>query len=138
MKGVVVDVSVVASWVFADERTPGTTALLRRMRSLPLVVPALWAFELANLLLNAERRGRLEPGGRTAAYAVLSGLDLRMDEPPGLQRIRQITSLASSQNLTAYDASYLELATREGLPLATRDNPLMVAAGRVGVELVAT
>jgi predicted nucleic acid-binding protein len=112
----VADVSAVCAWCFEDERTEASEALLGRLPECELCVPALFLWELGNVLLIAERRGRI-----TAAYVVW----------------HDVLSLAAQHRLTSYDAAYLELAMRGGLPLASRDNALLEAARSCGLKLLA-
>ncbi|MBL8291700.1 MAG: type II toxin-antitoxin system VapC family toxin [Bryobacterales bacterium] len=47
-----------------------------------------------------------------------------------------VFDLANRHGLTVYDAAYLDLALRAGLPLASLDNALCNAARRCGVGLI--
>jgi predicted nucleic acid-binding protein len=132
----VLDASVALAWHFEDEPSGYATNVLERLREDTALVPALWSLEMANGLIAAERRGRLSPGDVARAAELLLGLpiavyDLALDEALG-----SVLDLARQQNLSAYDAAYLLLAMREGLPLATQDTDLRSAAERVGVAVV--
>jgi predicted nucleic acid-binding protein len=134
--GFVVDCSMTVAWCFIDEATKQTWALLDRLESHGAWVPSLWPLEVANVLLLAERRGRV-----SAAYAMsfierLDTLPIIVDEETASRSLHEILPLARSERLTTYDASYLELAMRLALPLATKDEALRKAAGRVGVTLL--
>jgi predicted nucleic acid-binding protein len=129
----VADNSLTLSWYFADERGPYSVATLRALDDGEAVVPPLWPYEVANGLLIGERRGRITPTDTTRILGLLAVLPIRIDTM-GHERARQeVLELARRERLTSYDAAYLELAMREGLPLATLDRPLRDAAARVGV-----
>jgi predicted nucleic acid-binding protein len=100
------------------------------------VVPNLWHLELANVLLAAERRGRTILEGITARLEYFARLPIATDTETAGRAWREVLSLARAQNLTTYDASYLELAIRRGLPVATKDQALARAARQAGVSVV--
>lgn len=132
----VVDGSVAVTWCFADEASPESDALLDRMQETGAVVPALWHLEIGNVLLQAERRGRLTAADQAARVALLCRLPLETDAETTSRALSEILLLARAQRLTTYDAAYLELAARRGLPLATRDPELRTAAEQLGVALL--
>ena len=100
------------------------------------VVPLLWFTEITNVLGMAERRGRINAAGLQEALHLLRSLPLVADEPPSLAWSEPVLHLMRAHRLTAYDAAYLELAQRRGLPLATKDRDLIAAAPIVGVPLL--
>jgi predicted nucleic acid-binding protein len=128
---IVLDCSVAAAWALADERTAWTSAALQSASVEGAIVPSLFWYEMRNLLVVNERRGRIERS-QTARFLtdvdLLTEVDLRPVES-------DILELARAHNLTVYDASYLELASRLGLPLCTLDTQLIEAAAKVGVTL---
>lgn len=132
MSGLALDCSIAVSWCFEDEAAPATDALLDRVRDEGAWVPALWHLELGNVLLQAGRRGRIEPSDIGLRLDLLMALPILTDDA-GTARAREILALARAEQLTTYEAAYLELALRRGLPLATKDRPLAEAARRVGV-----
>ena len=137
MTGFVLDASVALAWCFDDESTPGAWALLDRLRTAPGHVPPLWALEVGNILLGAERRRRITRARSAEFVEILAELDIRADpELPG-RAFRDVMPLAREGNLTTYDAAYLELAMRLGLPLATKDVALARAANAIGVRTLA-
>lgn len=136
MSGFVLDCSVAVAWCIEDEAGPVTDALLERARDEGAIVPGLWPLELGNVLLQAVRRGRLEAAAVTARLALLEELPIRVDRTTAERAWHEILALARAEGLTTYDAAYLELAMRRGLPLATRDGELRQAAGRNGVVLL--
>ena len=131
----VIDCSVTMAWYFKDEATPYTNAVRAALARERAAVPALWPLEVANVLLMGERRKRSTQAKATKWLRFLTALPIAVDtQTPGLA-FDPILSLARSLELTAYDAAYLELALRLGLPLAARDDALEKAAVAVGVPL---
>jgi predicted nucleic acid-binding protein len=124
------------SWCFEDEAAPYTESVLDRLAGEEARVPAVWPLEVANVLLAAERRRRLTEAQSRRFVELLSTLPIHVDETTPARAMDGILSLAREQSLSAYDAAYLELAMREGLPIATRDLPLTEAARRCGVPLL--
>lgn len=133
----VIDASVAIAWVHPAQATEATAELRQRvMGGVTLVVPAIWFQETANVLLVLERRKRLKDAERRRALSALNGLNFKPDYD-GIPLVFGIVSeLAATQGLSVYDASYLELAMREQLPLATLDPPLRAAARESGVPLL--
>lgn len=130
------DASVTLAWCFRDEATPATWSALEEVRNSGAIVPAIWPFEVSNALLAGQRRGRLSDAAAAHFVELLEALPVEA-EPPTVGRVLGATRLlAAAHSLSAYDASYLELAMREGWPLATNDELLRRAAGAVGVSLL--
>lgn len=129
----VVDSSIALTWCFEDEASPETDLLFERIRDQGAVVPALWHLEVGNVLLQAERRGRIGRADLTMRLALIAVLPISVDQETTSRAWRETLLLARAENLTAYDAAYLELAERRGLPLITKDNELGAAARRLGV-----
>lgn len=132
----VLDSSVSLAWCFDDERADATDALLERVVESGSVAPALWPLEVLNALATAERRGRLdeERGRRLAGF--LQDLPVRLDAETCDQAWQVTSQLASRFGLTIYDATYLELAQRTALPLATLNQELRAAATTLGVTVL--
>jgi predicted nucleic acid-binding protein len=134
-ESLVIDCSVTMSWYFKDEATPYTDAVRAALTSERAAVPTLWPLEVANVLLMGERRKRSSQAQATKWLRFLAVLPIAVDtQTPGLA-FDAILDLARSHKLTAYDAAYLELAMRLGVPLAARDDPLEKAASAVGIAL---
>ena len=131
----VVDASVALAWCIEAESTADSVALLDRLRTERGVVPSIWPFEVANALLIAERRGRLRPAHLERAIRLVLALPITVAERPLPDTIGAVLPLAREQSLSVYDASYLDVALREGGALATLDGRLRRAAERVGVAL---
>ena len=137
MTGFVLDASVAVAWCFDDESTPAAWALLDRLRTVPAHVPALWQLEVGNILLGAERRRRITQARAVLFLGILGELDIRVDPDLAGRAFRDVLPLARAGGLTTYDATYLELAMRLGLPLATKDAALIRAANAVRVKTLA-
>jgi predicted nucleic acid-binding protein len=134
--GLVIDASSVLSWCFEDEGGPEADALIEKVASEGAAVPGMWSLEIANGLVVGERRGRIRPAESAAFVAMIEELPIVTDRATGARALHETMSLAREHRLTAYDAAYLELAMRLGLPLATGDRGLSAAAQRVGVVLL--
>ena len=135
MSALVIDSSAALSWCFEDEASPRSDALFEQVRDHGAVVPGLWHLELANVLLHAERRGRITAADVAMRLALIGELPIATDGETTARAWREILALARSEGLTAYDATYLELAIRRGLPLLTKDEALIAAAARTGVAV---
>jgi predicted nucleic acid-binding protein len=133
MPGIVVDASVSAAWFLPNEATPFTEAALASTASTEVWVPALWQLEIGNLLLNAQRRKRINDSKRRELVAAAAALQLRVDREP--VSMVELDALAARHGLSSYDAAYLELALRRRLPLATQDKVLLAAMAATGVAL---
>ena len=138
MSGFVIDASIALAWCFDDEATAATSALLDRFEDEHAEVPSLLHLELANALALSERKGRVTPARASEFIALIGGLPIVTDELTANLALSIVLNLARSERLSAYDASYLELAMRRGVPLATKDDDLAKAARRVGVALLPT
>jgi predicted nucleic acid-binding protein len=132
----VIDSSVALTWCFEDEASPQSDALFERVRDDGAVVPALWHLELANVLLQAEKRGRITTSDVATRLELISELPIAIDHETAARAWREILTLARTEGLTTYDAAYLEVAIRRGLPLSTRDDALIGAAHRIGVAIL--
>src|SRR5664280_964774 len=130
----VLDASITACWAFQDEDHPDAGLAFHRMRSEEAVVPCLWWFEVRNTLVVNERRRRIAESDTAAFLLSLSRLRIRIDRAPDEGVVLR---LARTHRLSVYDAAYLELAQREGLPLATLDADLKKAAAAEGVAIPA-
>lgn len=131
--GFILDASVTLAWCFGDEATEATSSLLTRLRSEKAYVPQIWSLEIGNILVTAERKKRITFADVTEFVALLTHLNIQVDHETSSRGLREIITLAHSEKLTTYDAAYLELAMRHGLPLATQDLHLKQAAKRLGV-----
>ncbi|HEX8202977.1 MAG TPA: type II toxin-antitoxin system VapC family toxin [Isosphaeraceae bacterium] len=131
----VLDCSVALCWYFRDEADPYADGVATKLTSTEAVVPSLWPLEVANAVLMGERRKRSTQADAQRWITVLETLPITLDGETAARAWNDTLRLARAQNLSAYDAAYLELALREGLPLATLDAGLKAAAQAVGVPL---
>jgi len=132
----IIDCSIAMAWLFHDEATPKTTALLHRLANDTAVVPAWWFVEITNVLAMAERKGRIVPTQSDAFIADLSKLGIERDDEAPDRAFSHLLPLCRAHRLTSYDAIYLELAIRRSLPLATLDLDLRRAAKKTGVSVL--
>jgi predicted nucleic acid-binding protein len=129
----VLDVSVAACWAFNDEDHPKAAEALDRLRVDEAHAPGLWRFELCNVLVVSERRGRITERDTAQFLQAVSCLPIRLDmDAPEPELVR----MARDHGLSVYDAAYLELAARRNLPLATLDNRLARACRAAGVAVI--
>jgi predicted nucleic acid-binding protein len=132
----VVDCSIAMAWLFHDEATPKTVALLNRLATETALVPAWWFVEITNVLAMAERKGRITPTQSGAFIADLSQLGIERDDEAPDRAFTHLLVLCRTHRLTSYDAIYLDLAIRRRLPLATLDDELRKAARKLDVGLL--
>ena len=135
MRGLVLDVSVAAAWLIPDESAEPAWRLLDRVLAETATVPFIWRAEAANTLVMAERRGRLTEADRVKAIDLIETMPLRIDMDGSTLVFSTAYDLAIMRRLSLYDAMYLELALRCGLPLASFDRRLREAAKMESVEL---
>jgi predicted nucleic acid-binding protein len=129
----VIDASVVAAWHFPDERNSQSDSIMDRLEYDSARMPALWWFEVRNVLLIGERRGRTIRKHAEGFLDFLRGLPIELAPLPDEVSVLR---LARQHQLSFYDASYLELAQRERIALATIDRALARAAVATGVPLI--
>ena len=132
----VLDASVALAWCFDDEATTATQEVLARLDTDGAIAPSLLPLEVANVLALAERRKRISPSRLTEFVALLDTLAIEIDSQSSAGVLHDVLNLARGEALTPYDACYLELAMRLGLPLASKDVALRQAAARLGVPLL--
>ena len=131
------DSSATLSWAFGDEATPAGDALLRELQGGRRAwVPALWHLEVANALLHAKKRGRIDQAGIEKFCTMLQGSEIEVDDQTMTLAWSKTLSLGEAYGLSVYDAAYLELSLRRGLPLATLDQPLRAACAKAGVKVL--
>lgn len=127
------------SWCFSDETNAYADLVLNSMQapqnSVVAVVPSLWSLEVTNVLLVAERRQRLTLAQTTRAVTLLQALPITIDSFTAQQAMEHTLALGRNYGISAYDAAYLELAMRSGLPIATVDQRLSVIASQCGVKI---
>ena len=128
----VIDASIVAAFAFEEVGNRRVALAMGSLETIQALSPNLFFFEIRNLLVVNERRGRTTPARSASFLRVLARLPIRLAPTP---ENNDVVSLARERNLTVYDAAYLELAMRERLPLATLDRALEKAAAAEGVAL---
>ena len=136
MADLVLDASAACSLCFEDEAGAAADQLLDALQAGEIWVPALFCWEVANVLLMAEKRNRLSQADRVEFLQLLENLALQLDPARTAVVWHDVIHLAQQCNLTAYDAAYLELAMRKGLPLASMDREIVKAARQLGVPLL--
>jgi predicted nucleic acid-binding protein len=129
----VLDASIVACWAFTDEDHAVADLALEHIRTDEACVPALWWFEVRNMLVMNERRKRITERETASFLRRLDRLRITIDRSP---EETDVLMLARRHRLSIYDAAYLELARRDGIALATLDKELATAAISVGVTLL--
>ena len=132
----IADISVVLAWLFEEDQTARALDVLRRIEKDVLLVPPLWWSELENGILMGERRGRKTPAESSAFLKLVRTLSIRTDDTPRHRVSDDILDIGRRHNLTSYDATYVELALREGAPLATFDEAVRKCARGVGVKIL--
>ena len=130
---IVVDVSIAAAWCFPDEQASAAERVLDNLPRLGGVVPGIFRYEMRNVLIVNERRGRIDQAGSARFLMRLRDLRLLEDDAHDDDTVM---ALARKHGLSAYDASYLETALRRGDGLATLDRELVNAAVAEGVVLI--
>ena len=127
----VLDASVTLAWALDEHKTEAAEQALRRLMDDSAVAPANWWFEVRNVLIVAERRGRRTEARSAALLRAVARLPIEIDRDP---EEAVVLGLARRHGLTIHDAAYLELAMRRRAPLATLDAALVRAAAVEGVK----
>jgi predicted nucleic acid-binding protein len=132
----VLDSAATLAWIYSEETTDAIRRIFASVAEEGAVVPALWSLEVANSLTIAVRRGRIRADFRQAALSDLARLAIITDHDTELYAWTETLGLADRFQLTLYDAVYLELAGRRGIPLATLDHDLRDAAIAFGIRVL--
>jgi len=136
LRSLVLDASPTLSWCFEDEATAESEALLDLLKTTAIAaVPAIWRVEVANALLVAERKKRISAEKTEAFLNRLLRMNIVADPEADDDAWHRTVNLARDNGLTSYDASYLDLAIRMNVPIATKDAKLIQAAVACGVSL---
>ncbi len=133
---IVLDASVALAWCFEDEASAYADRVQDTLTHDAALVPAIWALEVANALRLGERKKRLAGADVLRFVEMVCALPILVDTSLLPRDLGPVLDLARAHDLSSYDAAYIELAAREGLPLATHDSRLQAIAKRVGVRLV--
>lgn len=132
----VLDGSAALAWLYPDETTNAISAVFDRVIRSGAIVPTLWRIEIANSLTVGVRRRRITAKERTESLSDLDQLKIATDAETETHIWGDTLRLADRHSLTVYDATYLELALRASLPLATLDRDLRLAAQKEQVPLL--
>ncbi len=132
----VIDSSMTLGWVYADERTSASTEILHRVHREGAWVPTIWRFEIANALQFGVKKKRITKSERTDLLADLHAMNISIDPHSNLHAWGETLDLTDRFRLTTYDASYVELALRRHLPLATLDRDIQTACEALGIPLL--
>ena len=132
----VIDNSIVMTWCFIDEVNQYADAVLEKLAEAEAVVPTIWPLEVVHVLLVAERRKSLREIDSVRFISLLSQLPIHVEQAWPERSMNELLALGRVNDLSSYDASYLDLAVRHGLPIATLDQKLAEAAKRMGVPIL--
>ena len=132
----IVDNSVVMSWCFKDEAHPFADSVLDRLSEVKAYVPCLWPLEVVNVLLVAESRKIISEADSIRFVSLLSHLPIFVEHEKPKEVMKDLLGLARAHKLSSYDASYLDLALKKGLPLATLDKKLRKAAETMNIAIL--
>ena len=132
----VLDISVVMAWCFAETSSGFAAAILDLLSDHQALVPAVWPLETTNALLVAERRKRIPRAHALRFLHLLNSLPISVEQDPIDLVFGENYVLAQAAGLSSYDASYLALAIRESVPLATLDDALRKAARKFDVRIM--
>ncbi|MEQ1883230.1 MAG: type II toxin-antitoxin system VapC family toxin [Burkholderiales bacterium] len=133
----VLDNSVTMRWFFGDGKPKELLyagKVLDAMKRTHAIVPAIWGLEVANVIARAEAKGLVTEARSGAFLEMLEGVEIEVDAATSAHALSDTLQLARRYKLSAYDASYLELALRSGMPLATLDEDLRKSAKVAGVK----
>lgn len=135
MKQVVIDASVIASWFLPDEADENHGDLLNHIDKIKIHVPSIFEHEFMNILLNAEKNKRLERATSVEILEIVSHYPIAMELSTSVLMDKiNVFAMARAHHLTAYDAAYLELAVRLGIPLITNDKSLLEVAKKLKLK----
>lgn len=132
----VLDSSAALAFLLPDEHAEAVDAIAEELVRSSAQAPAIWPLEVRNALLAALRSRRLAPREFDERVAVLNELPVEIDPGTAPEALSRTVDIARRQGLTAYDASYLELAKRLGLPLASLDARMRKAGSALRVRLL--
>lgn len=133
----VLDNSVTMRWCFGDGKPAElsyATKILDALQRTSAQVPVTWGVEVSNVIARAEAKGFIMEARSETFIALLGKMNIQADTATFASALAATLQIARRYRLSSYDASYLELALREGLPLATLDEDLQKAAKRAGVR----
>ena len=135
VSGIVIDASVALAWCFPDEPSKHAEGVLLALEGRTALVPPIWSVEITNALKVGERRKRIRHPEVRRFVELPKGLSILEDAQPFADRVTNILPLAQECDLSAYDAAYLDVAVRQGMPLATLDAALQKAGRAAGISI---
>jgi predicted nucleic acid-binding protein len=135
LNGIVIDASVALAWCFPDEASKYADSVLLALENETVIVPAIWAVEVANALLVGERRKRIRQSEVRRFVDLVKGLSIVEDGQVFAETASNVLTLAREHMLSAYDAAYLDVAVRHEIPLATLDDALQKACALAGINI---
>ena len=133
----VLDNSVSMRWFFNDgkpEQLEYANTVMAALKTTKAIVPVIWGLEVANVIAKAEAKTLVTESRSEAFLETLKELSIEVDGATLAHALSGTLQLARRYKLTAYDASYLELALRLQLPLASLDENLLKAAKKAGLQ----
>ena len=138
MSGFVLDNSVSMRWLLESNKSSDqkyAEMVLKSLLETDALVPNLWHLEASNVLLGAEKRAEIDAGEIERFISQLENLPIQVDSLTSHKAFTRTLALSRIYKLSSYDAAYLELAIREGLPIATLDKDLRKAAKKADVKI---
>lgn len=133
----VLDNSVTMRWLFEDGRATDIAyadRVLAALKDWTAIVPVTWGLEVVNVIARSEWKGLVTTQRSNAFFKMLRGIDIEVDAETFEHALSDTLQLARRYKLSAYDASYLELASRLEIPMATLDENLQKAGQKAGVK----
>ena len=135
MTGVVIDASLALAWCFPDGASEYADGVLVALEGRTVMVPPVWALEITNAVLVAERRKRVKQADVRRFVELLGGLTIIEQSQTVIDTVSSVLPLARQYGLSAHDAAYLDVAVRQGAPLATLDSALEKAGRSAGIKI---
>jgi predicted nucleic acid-binding protein len=132
---IVLDASIAVAWLLNEPDHPASE-LNEALTTRQIIVPAHWPVEVGNALLMAVRRKRIGFERLAPISAELERLEIAIEPPVEMPRISTLITFAESQGLTLYDAAYVHLSMTSNSMLATLDEAMRRAAGRLHISLL--
>jgi len=133
----VLDNSVAMLWLLPQSNPQGQSLAFQALDHIQATganVPSLWRLEAANVISKSLRLNKISQAQASTFIALLENLDIEIDDQTDQRAFHDTLELSRRYNLSAYDAAYLELALRKGIPIATLDERLLSAARSSGIE----
>jgi predicted nucleic acid-binding protein len=133
---IVLDASLVIAWLATEELPAAGSGVYEALPLNVVLVPSHWPLEISNALRSRMRAGRMAIGDFHAVMDRLDQLSIELQPPIELDEIGPLAHFALTQDLTTYDAAYVQLAFRSKVPLATLDRAMRVVATRLDIPLL--